>query len=224
MSAPLPAYYRYTSRWATISRVSLHARRQIFHHFMDTLRPRDTEEVLDVGITRDCGLAESNFFEALYPHRNRITATSVEDAGGICETFPGVRFVPCHAGRPLPFSDRQFDLAFSNAVVEHVGGPARQRAFVHDVVRVSRRGLIATPYRYSPIEPHTILPFAHWLPRPWHRLMLRTLGFQDFAAEEQLRMLGREEFLSLFPSGVRVALLWARILGWPSNLVAAYWS
>ncbi|HAM34305.1 MAG TPA: hypothetical protein DEB40_04995 [Elusimicrobia bacterium] len=217
-----PAYYRYSS-WSAISWVSLRARRQVLRRFMETLQPRPSDEVIDVGVTGDSGRAESNFFEALYPFRERITATSIEDAGGICAMYPGVKFVPWQAGRRLPFGDRRFNLAFSNAVVEHVGATERQRAFVHDVVRVSQRGLIATPYRYFPIESHTVLPLAHWLPRAWHRRLLGNLGFTEFAEPEQLNLLDRGELLGLFPPEVRVRIFSASILGWPSNIMAAYW-
>ena len=218
-----PAYYKYTS-FGAISRVSLAARRRVLRHFMDLLQPRPDETVLDVGVTRDCSRPESNFFEALYPHRDRITAASIEAAEGISAVYPGVSFVPIAAGRPLPFADRQFDLAFCNAVVEHVGAADQQRAFISEVVRVSKRGLIATPYRYFPIEAHTTLPLAHWLPRPWHKLMLTGLGMTEFAGEDRLRLLDRREFRELFPFGTRVAASFVRLLGWPSNIVAAYWN
>ena len=40
-------------------------------------------------------------------------------------------------GRELPFADGAFDLGFSNAVVEHVGGRDEQRRFVHELCRVA---------------------------------------------------------------------------------------
>ncbi len=218
-----PDYYKYTS-FGAVSWAALVARRRILLRFLDLLRPRPDETVLDVGVTRDCSRAESNFFEALYPHRDRITAASIEAAEGISALYPGVRFVPIAAGQPLPFAGRQFDLAFCNAVLEHVGAAEQQRAFVSEVVRVSKRGLIATPYRYFPIETHTVLPLAHWLPRSWHKRVLIGLGMTEFAGEDRLRLLDRHDFLGLFPAGTRVAASFVRLLGWPSNIVVAYWN
>ena len=68
-------------------------------------------------------------------------------------------------GRDLPFSDGEFDLGFSNAVVEHIaGGRAGQRRFVHELCRVSHSVFVTTPNRWFPLEVHTLLPFVHWLP------------------------------------------------------------
>ncbi len=68
-------------------------------------------------------------------------------------------------GRDLPFGDAEFDVGFSNAVVEHVaGGREGQRQFVHELCRVAQRVFVTTPNRRFPLEVHTLLPFVHWLP------------------------------------------------------------
>ena len=78
--------------------------------------------------------------------------------------FPQVRAVRAD-GRELPFADGEFDLGFSNAVVEHVaGGRDGQRRFVHELCRVAQRVFVTTPNRWFPLEVHTLLPFVHWLP------------------------------------------------------------
>ena len=103
-------------------------------------------------------------------------------------------------GRELPFADGEFDLGFSNAVVEHVaGGREGQRQFVHELCRVARRVFVTTPNRFFPLEVHTLLPFAHWLPPARARRALRARGFDDV-----LDPLGPKELASLFPYSVRV--------------------
>jgi SAM-dependent methyltransferase len=218
-----PSYYKYTS-WGLISRVSLTVRRRIFHQFMSLLDPKEDEEVVDIGVTRDQTRPESNFFEGLYPYKQRITALSVEDAREITQTFPGVKFVGIKVGQPLPFEDRHFDLAFCNAVVEHIGGPEKQRFFVQEIVRISRRGLIATPYRYFPFETHTVLPLIHWLPRSCHRRIISALGFHEFKTEDQLHLLDCQELSGYFTKEISLRLSFVSLLGWPSNLLATYWN
>ncbi len=122
--------------------------------------------MVDVGVTDAPfgGGSSDNFFEAMYPWPDRITAVGHTELDRFAAAFPQVRAVRAD-GRDLPFSDGAFDLGFSNAVVEHVaGGRDGQRRFVHELCRVARRVFVTTPNRWFPLEVHTLLPFVHWLP------------------------------------------------------------
>src|SRR4029077_755886 len=66
-------------------------------------------------------------------------------------------------GCRLPFRDSAFDVVFSNSVIEHVGGPVGQNAFASEVRRVGRSYWVQTPNYWSPIEPHLLTPFIHWM-------------------------------------------------------------
>jgi len=58
--------------------------------------------------------------------------------------------------------DGEFDLVFSNSVIEHVGDFERMRQFVHEARRVAKSYWIQTPSKWFPIEPHCGMPFW-WL-------------------------------------------------------------
>src|SRR5207245_11001065 len=93
--------------------------------------------------------------------------------------FPRVTAVQA-AGRERSFPDGAFDLGFSNAVVEHVaGGREAQRRFVHELCRVAGRVFVTTPNRFFPLEVHSLLPFAHWLPRPARDRVLHARRLHD---------------------------------------------
>jgi len=108
-----------------------------------------TTSVIDVGVTPDDRLPESNFFEALYPYPHNVTATSIEDASNLERAFPGVRFVRT-SDIALPFPDRSLDVAVSFAVLEHLGDRERQGQFLGELVRVARTVFITTPTDDSP--------------------------------------------------------------------------
>ena len=175
-------YYQNTS-FGLASRLSLKMREQIFAKFMSTMKPVEKDLILDVGVTSDSTRPESNFFERLYPFPERITACGTEDASHL------PNFIKVRPGRPLPFRNGQFDIAFSNATLEHAGYLNSQWFFVSEMMRVSKSFFIATPNRWFPVEFHTCLPFLHWLPRKTHRKILRLLGYDYWSEEENLRLL-----------------------------------
>ena len=184
------------------SRVSLRSRERKLRLFLDLFRPGPETTVVDVGVTdAPFGNGSSdNFFEALYPWPDRITAVGHTGLDRFAAAFPRVTVVQSD-GRDLPFADGAFDLGFSNAVVEHVaGGRDGQRQFVGELCRVAGRVFVTTPNRWFPLDPHTLVPFAHWLPDGAARdRVLRARGFEDV-----LDPLGPKELAALFPYPVRV--------------------
>jgi SAM-dependent methyltransferase len=163
--------------------------------FMELLAPGPGTTVVDVGVT-DSGVegayGTDNFLEAAYPWPERITAVGITGLERFRAAFPSVRCVTAD-GRDLPFADGEFDVAFSNAVVEHVGGRDEQVAFVHELCRVAGRVFVTTPNRWFPVEVHTLLPVVHWLPRRLHPSSL-----------DGIDLLGPREFRALFPYPVRI--------------------
>jgi SAM-dependent methyltransferase len=200
------------------SHFAMRARRRMFELFMRELSPNPQSKILDLGVTPDTSLPESNFFEALYPYPRQITAASIEDASCIESKFPGVRFSQIGRG-PLPYSDKQFDMVFCSAVLEHVGTRAEQAQFVREVIRVSKAFFLTTPNRWFPVDFHTLLPFAHWFPQNQHQAILRSLGHDFLAQTENLNLLSGKDVLSLFPQTVSPRLCKLRLAGWTSNLV-----
>jgi hypothetical protein len=184
------------------SRLSLRSRERKLRLFLDLYRPGPETTVVDVGVTDAPfgGCSTDNFFEALYPWPERVTAVGHTELDRFAAAFPRVRVV-CADGRELPFADGEFDLGFSNAVVEHVaGGRTGQRQFVAELCRVARHVFVTTPNRWFPLDPHTLLPIIHWLPPgDARRRLLNARGFDDV-----LDPLGPRELASLFPYPVRV--------------------
>ena len=57
---------------------------------------------------------------------------------------------------------------YCSSVIEHVA-PARRAAFASELRRVGRGWFVQSPAWSFPIEPHSLLPFAHWLPAALRR-------------------------------------------------------
>jgi Methyltransferase domain. len=185
--------------------------------FFGEMQPKESDLVLDVGVI-DTDWRASNVFESAYPWPAGITALAPTPMPKFQALYPSVRFV-VGDGRALPFADNSFDIGFSNAVVEHVGSREQQRQFVHELTRTCRRVFIATPNRRFPIDPHTLLPFVHWLPPRFRYPLLRALGKGEWASESMLNPLDARQFLLLFPSSVDTKVLRQRVLGMTTNIV-----
>ncbi len=188
--------------------VSLRSRERKLRLLLEELRPTAETTVLDVGAD-ELGFGEGdgcgtlNFLEELYPWPERITALGLHEGAGFRARYPRIRYVQGDACA-LPFEDGAFDIVFSNAVIEHVGGRDRQRALVSEALRVGRSVFVTTPNRWFPIEVHTRLPLVHWLPDALSHRVYRALG-KGFATENHL--LSRRELVSLFPGRVRIVNL-----------------
>jgi hypothetical protein len=176
--------------------------------------------VLDLGVTADRAHDESNFFEQWYPHADRLVCAGVEDATHLEELHPGVRFQRVAPHQPLPFADGEFDIVFSNAVIEHVGSRAQQAFFLSEALRVARRFCITTPNLWFPVEMHTALPLLHYLPSPLYRRLLSAIGEDYWASEAQLNLLDARSFRALFAPSLDVELTRLRLGGFVSHLIA----
>lgn len=201
------------------SHYGLKARRRMFDLFMRHFSPTAGHRVLDLGVTPDDSLPESNFFERLYPFPERLTAASIEDAALIEQRFPGVTFVRIES-EGLPFPDNHFDLLFCSAVVEHVGDRSRQRRFIREALRVTKGFFFSTPNRLFPLEFHTLLPVVHWLPQPAHQRVLRAMGKEFWAQTDNLNLLTGNSLRRLFPPCSTLNVRSLRLFGWPSNVIA----
>jgi hypothetical protein len=202
--------------------VAMRARKRMFGRFVELVRPGAQTRILDVGTTPDLEIRYNNFFERLYPHPARITACSMEDCSNLERAFPGLTFRRIE-GRKLPAADREFDVAVSFAVLEHVGSRAQQREFIAEMARVADAFLLYAPYRYFPIEVHTFVPFLHWLPAPWYRAVLRRMGHGFWAEEANLNLMGLRELEPLLPAHGHARVRLLKTFGVPSN-IEVYWT
>jgi SAM-dependent methyltransferase len=157
------------------------ARAARHERFFALTRLQPGARVLDVG----CGAIG---LRALEPGLD-ITGVDLQPV----PSYPGP-FVQADATEGLPFADDEFDLVYSSSVIEHVPR-GRRAAFASEVRRIGRGWLVQTPAYSFPIEPHSLLPAAHWLPprlrRPYWRL--------GAAGEwEEISLLRRSEMEALF--------------------------
>jgi SAM-dependent methyltransferase len=163
------------------SPLAARARERRHARFFALTRLAPGARVLDIG----CG---SLGLRALEP---QLDITGVDLVAR--PAYPGP-FVRADAAAGLPFADDEYDLVYCSSVIEHVA-PPRRRAFASELRRVGRGLYVQTPAFSFPIEPHSLLPFAHWLPVSARRRYWR-LGAAG--AWEEISLLRRREIEALF--------------------------
>ena len=186
---PVNTQYNIAAPSSLAVRIAGYQRHKMFRAFL-AIGISSSDTILDVGVTSDRSYDHSNYLEAWYAHKSKITTVGIDEgAAFLREAYPGVRYVKGD-GRSLPFADDSFDYVHSSAVLEHVGNAFQQRAFIAEARRVARKGVfLTTPNRWYPIEFHTLLPVVHWLPRRVFRRILIMIGKEFFASEQNLNLL-----------------------------------
>ena len=178
-------------------------RRARFALFLSLLgRLKGHVEILDIGGTQE-------FWTLMTggdPGDVRVTLLNIEH-----QPVSSSRFVSAVGdARSMPeFSDKSFDVVFSNSVIEHVGSYDDQRRMANEVMRVGKRYFVQTPNKRFPLEPHFLFPWFQYLPS-WARAQAVhrfDVGWYkrmpDYAAAkaevDSIRLLTRAKFIALFP-------------------------
>ena len=213
-------YYKDTGKVAFASQISMYIRRKMFTKFMNVIKPNENQKILDIGVTSDTKYQESNYFEKLYPYKDKIVCVGTEDGSHLETQYLGIRFVQIVPQNPLPFRNKEFDIAFCNAVIEHVGDSGKQKKFINEMLRVSKFFFLTTPNRWYPVEFHTAIPLLHFLPKKIYRKALNILGETYWSKEENLNFLSKKELRELFPKGSNIIIDDVRLLGLSTNLIA----
>jgi hypothetical protein len=126
---------------------------------------------------------------------------------------------------PDHIAGQQFDLVYSNSVIEHVGGHAPRMRMAQTIASLAPHHWVQTPYRYFPIEPHWLFPGFQFLPvavrsrisRTWTMGHIRSDDASAVADVQGVELLSKTEMRAYFPES---ELYCERFLGLTKSLVA----
>ncbi len=197
-------YYEVARSGTFAERLMAAARRRMYRDFVRLAAVGEGETILDIGVS-DVMAEGANMLEVSDPHPGRITAVGLGEGAGFQATFPAIRYVRIEPHAPLPFGDKAFDIATSNAVLEHAGGDAAQHAMISEMCRVARRVFLTVPHRFFPVEHHTGLPFLHWSDVTFGPAC-RLAGRARWADPRELILMSRGRLRALVPAGWRARI------------------
>lgn len=173
--------------------------------FKELLQPGSGDRILDIG--------GYHWFWEQSGITSRITFININIPDNLLYDKSRYEYIKGDA-RCLPFKDKEFDIAFSNSVIEHVGGEKDKALFAHEARRVADCYWVQTPNRKFFIEPHLVAPFIHFLPIPLQKKMARNFTMWGILTRPDRKqiddylgdtaMLSGAEFRNLFPEAILI--------------------
>jgi hypothetical protein len=181
--------------------------------------------VPDLGQLRVLDLGGTGSWWASAPVQPRcVTVITLWDAD---QSHPGVTMIEGDALRADELiGGQEFDLVFSNSLIEHLGGHALRRRFAEVVSRLAPRFVVQTPYRYFPVEPHWMFPGFQFLPVRTRAYIAprwplgHTHGWDARQAANEVMatdLLSASEMREYFPDA---EIVWERVAGLPKSMIA----
>jgi SAM-dependent methyltransferase len=187
---------------------------KVYRVFMMRFRPARMKAIKDMfsaalerGTVIDLG-GTATWWKDMNVRTRQITIINLDDTHKDEVLAAGYQFSAANACK-LPYASASFDLAFSNSVIEHVGGWDEQVAFAREMLRCGKQVYMQTPNRWFPVEPHLIAVFIHWLPFGIQRHLVRWFSLWAWVtrpdqktideAIKGLKLLSRAEVEQLFP-------------------------
>lgn len=123
-------------------------------------------------------------------------------------SFPNINSIVGDARNLTAIADNEFDVAFSNSVIEHLYTFENQKLMAGEMQRVGKLHFVQTPNKYFPVEPHYVLPFFDFLPASVkYKVLTKTKlsRLKKWSHEDarqyvdEIRLISYREFKSLFP-------------------------
>lgn len=197
-----------------------HFRKSRIQKLYDLFPIDASTEILDVGGTPFIWeLAREMGFPV--PH---LTLLNIDDPAADLPNYITWRVADA---RKMPFKNSEFDVVFSNSVIEHLSNWSSQQDFADEIRRVGKNYFVQTPDRSFPVEPHLLTPLIHWLPRSAQRKLLRNCTVWGIISRPSARqcdrfmdeicLLNQDEMGKLFPDSNLIAERW---LGLSKSIIA----
>lgn len=178
-------------------------RRRRFRFFLELIENKPQPvNILDIGGTEVFWIM-MGFYD---PEKVRVTIINTEN---IDITLPNFTYIQGDARELSMLHGREFDVIFSNSVIEHVNNYLDQKKMASEIIRTGKNYFVQTPNFYFPFEPHFMFPLFQFLPMRFKVLLLTNFNLGCFkkcddkttAVEiiKSIRLLKKRELISLFP-------------------------
>jgi len=174
-------------------------RMRIFFDLLNNNFSNKNIKILDVG-------GSITFWETFLPEEwanAQITILNLSVPKEKSQKLTNIHCVCGNATDMPEFQDKQFDVVFSNSVIEHVGTLRHQKMMADEMKRIGKFCFLQTPNRYFPIEAHfSNIPYFYFLPEFLKVFILARESHSKEQARfnlDRVRLLNFAELSMLFP-------------------------
>lgn len=174
----------------------------------------------------DIGGTEMFWEQCGWAGRTDIDITAINHESSV-PRYSNLRTLSGDATDLSDYGNKEFDVAFSNSVIEHLFTQENQSRMAVEVKRIAKAYWVQTPDFWFPIEPHFHVPGWQWLPRNIRVALIqkRRCGWRGpcpelelaRAAVDEVRLMTVTEMRNLFSDGE----IWnERFFGLSKSIVA----
>ena len=181
-------------------------RQKRFKFFISFLNSFDKPiNILDVGGTQSYW-EMMDFIDCKEIHVTLLNLTKINTIGDGFSSIVG------DARDMKNIQDQEYDIVYSNSVIEHLNVIEDQEKMVSEIKRVGKYYFLQTPNKYFPIEPHFLFPFFQFFPlslKAWlvcHFNVGSYSKVSDFESAKKIsssiRLLSKNELSELFKDSI----------------------
>jgi len=159
---------------STIQQILISRRKKRIFQAMSKVTTKPGMKVIDIG----CGI-DGRSFEDFIPQNWQITGVDLKDSQEVHHTYPNFQYIQQNAHHLSQFAEKQFDLAVSIGLLEHVIEKEAFENTVLEIRRVAKQHIVMVPAKYSWIEPHYGFPFFPLLPESIQVLLVKAFNLSN---------------------------------------------
>ena len=182
-------------------------RQKIFESYFQEMLVNKPIKILDVGGTFD-------FWKQMGYDKNTNVQILLLNLMAEQVDSENIRSIVGDACDLSQFCDKQFDIVFSNSVIEHVGNHQRQIVMAKEILRVGKNYFVQTPNYWFPFEPHFLIFGFQYLPVSMKAFLVQKFNFgwlgrqndkkKALELADSVHLLSKRRLKKLFPDSIIV--------------------
>jgi hypothetical protein len=159
---------------SAIKQILVARRKRRIIHALSKVTTKPSMKIIDIG----CGI-DGRSFENFIPPNFQVIGIDLKDPQKINHTYPDFQYIQQDAQDLSQFADKQFDLAVSIGLLEHVIEKEAFKKTALEIRRVAKQYIVMVPAKYCSIEPHYGLPFFPLFPYSIQVLLVKAFNLSN---------------------------------------------